>query len=101
MPAHEIAHALGPEKCIALPFMHAFSGCDTVSCFAGRGKKTVWNTWNIFDEVTTAFCALATNPDPDSICEQLQLLERFVVVVYDRTSTDVKVNEARRHLFDL
>ena len=43
LPAHEMAHALGPEKCIniALPFLHAFSGCDTVSSFAGRGKKTV------------------------------------------------------------
>jgi len=39
LPAHEMAGALGPEKCIALPFRHAFSGCDTVSSFPGRGKK--------------------------------------------------------------
>ena len=43
--AHEMAGALGPERCIALPFVHAFSGCDTVSSFAGRGKKTVWEIW--------------------------------------------------------
>ena len=30
IPAHEIAHGLGHEKCIALPFLRVFSGCDTV-----------------------------------------------------------------------
>jgi len=43
LPAHEMAHALGPQKCIALPLVHAFSGCDTESRFAGYGKKTMWN----------------------------------------------------------
>uniref|UniRef100_H3B0T7 Uncharacterized protein n=1 Tax=Latimeria chalumnae TaxID=7897 RepID=H3B0T7_LATCH len=33
---------LGPEVCLALPFWHAFTGCDTVSSFAGHGKKTAW-----------------------------------------------------------
>ena len=28
---HEIALALGPEQCVALPVFHAFTGCDTVS----------------------------------------------------------------------
>ena len=82
LPAHEMAHALGPQKCIALPFVHAFSGCDTVPCFAGCGKKTVWNVWEIFDEVTPAFYALAARPDPNSIDEHLQLLEHFLVLVY-------------------
>jgi hypothetical protein len=62
LPAHDIACALGPEKCAALPFLHAFSGCDTVSSFAGRGKKTVWDIWMAFPDVTSAFCSLASNP---------------------------------------
>ena len=37
--AHEIAYTLGPDRCEALPMFHAFTGCDTVSCFGGRGKK--------------------------------------------------------------
>ena len=37
--AHEIANTLGPDRCEALPMFHAFTGCDTVSCFGGRGKK--------------------------------------------------------------
>ena len=36
LPAHEMAGALGPERCIALPFVHAFSGCDTVSSVERR-----------------------------------------------------------------
>ena len=45
LAAHEIAKTLGPNKCQALPFFHAFTGCGTVSCFGGRCKKTAWETW--------------------------------------------------------
>ena len=85
-----MAGALGPERCIALPFVHAFSGCDTVSSFAGRGKKTVWEIWKVFNEVTPAFCTLASNPYPSSIGDHLEVLERFVVLLYNRTSTDTE-----------
>ena len=37
VPAHEIAKALGPDQSVALPMFHAFTGCDTVSCFGGIG----------------------------------------------------------------
>ena len=35
--AHEIAigKVLGPDRCIALPMFHAFTGCDTVPFFGG------------------------------------------------------------------
>ena len=39
IPAHQIATSLGVEKARALPMFHAFTGCDTVSSFAGKGKK--------------------------------------------------------------
>ena len=39
--AHSIAAALGTERSRWLLFLHAFSGCDTVSAFCGIGKKTV------------------------------------------------------------
>ena len=32
----------------ALPMFHALTGCDTVSFFAGRGKKTAWDVWKAF-----------------------------------------------------
>ena len=40
LAAHELAVSLGPEKALALPMFHALTGCDTVSSFAGHGKKT-------------------------------------------------------------
>ena len=48
IPAHKICAAIGLDKCLALPMFHAFNGCDTVSCFSGRGKRTAWDTWNMY-----------------------------------------------------
>lgn len=39
--------ALGPEKAKALPMFHALTGCDTVSCFTGHGKRTAWEVWTL------------------------------------------------------
>ncbi|KAI0229240.1 hypothetical protein LSAT2_020321, partial [Lamellibrachia satsuma] len=74
------------------------TGCDTVSAFHSIGKKTAWSTWCAFGEVTHAFCALAEGPS--EINEDiLQCLERFTVLLYDRTSESNSVNEVRKHLF--
>ena len=81
---HEISKSLGPNKSLGLPFFHAFTGCDTVSSFGGRGKKTAWDTWTSFPDVTGAFLDLSYQPTCVSL-ESLSLLERFVVLMYDRT----------------
>ena len=52
---HEMVATMNPTKCLTLPVLHAFTGCDTVSSFAGRGKKTAWETWKSFPEVNDAF----------------------------------------------
>ena len=97
LPAYQIAFSLCPRKSNALLFLLAFSRCDTVLSFAGRGKKTAWEIWKIYVEVTPAFFTLASNPGLKSISDQLEVLECFVM--YDRTSTEMKVNEARKQLF--
>jgi hypothetical protein len=102
LAVHEMAVALGPNKCRGLPFFHALTGCDTVSSFGGRGKKTAWESWKACDEVTditAAFCALAATPNPSIVDDYMDALERFVVLLYDRTSSQEHVNEARKHLF--
>ena len=85
----------------ALPVFHAFSGCDTTSSFLGVGKRSAWQSWQAYPEVTEAFVSLAKDPfqllQADSAC--FRVLERFVVVLYDRTSSLSSVNEARRDLF--
>ena len=79
LAAHEMAKALGPKRCIALTMFHAFTGCDTVSSFCGRGKKTAWDTWMNFDDITGAFAA---TPDVSDIADWMEPLERFVILLY-------------------
>jgi len=98
LAVHEIASRLGPEKARSLPVFHAFPGCDTVSCFFRKGKKTAWITWMAHEEATSAFLKLSNNAD-DVSEECLRKLERFVVLLYDRTSTKLHVNEAPKQLF--
>jgi hypothetical protein len=89
---------MNPEKATALRFFHAFTGCDTVSAFNGRGKKTAWDVWTAFPEVTAAFSTLGFCPG-DISDELFALLQRFVVLLYDRTSDLMLVNDCRKHLF--
>lgn len=41
-------------------FLHStgLTGCDVTSSFAGKGKRTAWSAWNVFDDATTALCTL-------------------------------------------
>ena len=43
--AHAIATHIGPECSWGLLFMHAVSGCDTVSAISGIGKKKLYGTY--------------------------------------------------------
>ncbi len=46
----------------ALMFFHAISGCDTVSSYLGRGKKSAWLAWSSCPSVTYAFLDLSLQP---------------------------------------
>ena len=75
LACHEMAGALGPHWCIALLLFYAFTGCDTVSFSSGKGKRTAWDTWNAFENVIPAFCALADRPTLQTIQEWVAPLE--------------------------
>lgn len=53
------ARELGAEKSLVLLVFHSFTGCDTTSSFFGRGKKSVWELWNWYPQVTRAFTYMA------------------------------------------
>ena len=98
IPVHDVAEAIGPERASGLPFFHAFTGCDTVSAFRGKGKKTAWQTWNMCENVSATFSKLSKWSS--GISERdVQQLDRFVVTMYDRSSAVITVNEARLNLF--
>ena len=56
---HEIVKNVN-EK--VLMFFHAASGCDTVSSYLGRGKKSAWLAWSSCPSVTDAFLDLSLQP---------------------------------------
>ena len=55
LPIHNYVKLLGEENYRASPFWYALTGCDTVSSFCGRRKKTAWDAWSCFAEVTQYF----------------------------------------------
>ncbi len=69
-----------------------FTGCDVVSAFRNKGKKTAWQTWDIFPEATSVFSKLSKYP-PTIEDADMKILERFVVLMYDRSSTLDSVDE--------
>ena len=93
---HEVVKVMDPKTCMALPVFHSFTGCDTVSSLGGRGKKSVWSTWQVYREVTCAFERLLLMEETGKTA--MAALERFVVLLYDRTSDLFQVNDARKQL---
>ena len=95
---HDLYNHVGPEKTKGILFFHAFTGCDTVSAFRNKGKKTAWQTWDVFPEASPIFAKLSQYP-PILDDGDLEILERFVVLMYDRSSTVASVDEARFDMF--
>ena len=100
IPIHYISQSLGPQHCRALPFFHAFTGCDVVSAMFGIGKKTGWNALIAFPEVTETIIAITQDPTSltlDSV--HMQHLERWTVLMYSKNCSANLVNEARKLMF--
>ncbi len=100
MPIHEIASALCPQMAKGLLFFHTFTGCDVTSYFINRGKKSAWKTWLASPEVKDSCVTLSFPYMYSKLPEDIILkLERFVVIMYCRTSGDMNVNTAWMRLF--
>ncbi len=91
---HEIVACLGPERSEALPLFHAYTGCDTVSAFGGRGKQTSWDVWKGYDDVTATFWRLSTGAE-HVFDEDVAVLECITILLYDRTSSLTDIDEAQ------
>ena len=72
LAVHEI------ETVWCIPFVHAFTECDTMSAFAWHGKKSSWDVWRSFTDVTRTlkFVTLSDMPD-EVLAEDFKTLERF------------------------
>jgi len=96
--AHTIAAQLGKDASWGLLFMHAVTGCDTVSAFHGIGKKSAYSAWKADTEVQLLCKKLSSAPSALSD-EDISKLEKFVVTLYSKTTPAVTVNEARKYMF--
>ena len=97
-PVHAVANSLLAEKSKAMMIFHAISGCDTVSSFLGKGKKSAWSAWTDCPAVTGAFTTLSSQPeevDPQSMTG----IQRCTTIMHSRTCTLSRVDEARKQLF--
>ena len=98
IPAHEFTASLDSIICSTLHVFHAFTGCDIDSSFGGRSKKTAWVTWQSYPQATGAFENLLLLKDVIDD-HTMSALERFVVLLYDRTSDITIVNDCWKQLF--
>lgn len=73
---------------------------STVSFFAGRGKKTAWQIWNLYPDLTPVLVNLTASPPTlNDVQESSPVIERFVVLLYNKSSVNSKVNVERQRLF--
>ena len=98
VPLNELVCHLRPKHTSLLLF-HAITGCDQVSFFAAKGKKTCWKTWGENDELTTAFQLVSFCPSKDDIANIIHLIERFFVLLYHSTSPSSSANKSTKELF--
>ena len=98
---NHICASLGEQISQALPVFHALTGCDTTSAFKGKGKKSAWQAWKTYTDITETFVFLASNLFEILLDESIHFrrIQRFTIVLYDKTSCLNFVDEARKDLF--
>ena len=81
IPAHELYRSIGPEKGRGIIFFHAFTGCDVVSAFRGKGKQSAWPTWDMCAQASDVFARLSQYP-PTVNDNEMDILEKFLVIMH-------------------
>lgn len=93
----KVSITLGPSVCKALLGMHAYTGCDSVSSFAGRGKMASLKMLKQDAELQTTFADLGAMWDVSE--SLLNKLEAFTCQMYVTKTSIQHSNELRYHLF--
>jgi hypothetical protein len=96
-----IVKRLGVDVSQALPWFHAFTGCDTVSSFNGKGKLTMWDSWmasSYRKQLTALFGKLSEAP-PEITDIDFQLIKRFVLDLYKTKSASETLGSLRMKMF--
>ncbi|KAK3728046.1 hypothetical protein QZH41_015787, partial [Actinostola sp. cb2023] len=94
---NKVANAVGQDVCKAVVGMHAFTGCDSVSAFAGRGKAQALKLLISDRESRDTFTTLGQEWDLSP--ELMNKLEALTCHLYVLKSTTTAVNDLRYQLF--
>ena len=92
------------DICKALPYFYAFTGCDTVSSFNGKGKCTFFDTWmesKKKNDLTKTFIKLGNMPELIN-SDDRNTLKFLVKTVYFGNVKDIEnisLKEMRKHQF--
>lgn len=93
----KIAHVISQDVCKALPGLHAFTGCDAVSAFAGIGKVKPLKKLLSKNEYQRTFQQLGENWLMSE--DLLMQLEAFVCDIYGAKKGASDVNQCRYAVF--
>ena len=91
----QMAETLGHGVASALPFLHALSGCDSISAFHNKGKVKPLNLLRKEEAFQCGFANIHQSLTPSA--ENMALTELFVCKLYGTQCE--KVNDARYKLY--
>ena len=94
-----IVERIGASTCRSLPGFHAFTGCDTVSAFQGRGKVLVFRIMAQDQGFQEVFQGLGREWQLSN--ELYRDLQRLTCAMYCKNAGTNEVNELRYRLFCL
>ena len=93
----KVAASLGLELCKGVLGMHAFTGCHTVSAFAGKGKAQALKILKKNKKGRDALTELGKDWDlPPELTDKI---EELTCLLYSNNTVTTKVNELRYQLF--
>ena len=93
----KVAATLGTDVCKALIGIHSYTGCDTVSAFAGKGKAKALKLLTKTKLYQGTFLQLGEQWELSP--EVMDQLEAFTCQIYAPKAPTSKVNNLRYHLF--
>ncbi|KAJ8414129.1 hypothetical protein AAFF_G00067270 [Aldrovandia affinis] len=93
----KLRQALGDCVCNALIGMHAYTGCDTLSAFAGRGKLRALKLIMRSEHFQEVFCKLGQSWE--LAMDLFKKLQAFTCKLYTASTTTEDINTARHQLF--
>ena len=100
VPVPVIFNNLGESKASGLSFFYTFAGCDQVSVQVFHVTKGLtWKVLYLFDDITATFKNLSDQLDLSPTEALLPIIERFTVLLYNRTSNCLTTNECKKELF--